>query len=112
MKKQSHEKPSESQVEALAEIEHPSAPLPKLVASPIPQVEARPEVSTVVSGGAPADEDYAGGIFTMTAGAWIGEDFALCIHAPDTYERTHSLKNSLHFWQGKAEEFRKTFEKK
>lgn len=94
-------------------IEQPAPPLPELKASPIPQVEAVPEVSNVSNGGAPADEDYTDGVFVMNAKAtWPNEEFALCIHEPDTYGKTHSAKNSLHFWQGNEAEFDSMFKKK
>lgn len=92
--------------------EQPSEPLPKLKASPIPQVAAIPEVSDVSTGGTPKDEDYTDGIFVKRKGDWQGEEFALAIHEPDTYGRTHSCKNSLHFWQGNEDEFDAAFKSK
>ncbi len=40
-----------------------------------------------------------------------GEHYALCIHEPDGYQRTHTAKNTVHFWQGTKTEFRALFEK-
>lgn len=40
-----------------------------------------------------------------------GETFALCIHPANTYGRTHSLKNSLHYWEGTVGQFESYFEK-
>lgn len=89
--------------------EQPKTPLPKLTASPIPQVQDGTENTPFVPGDAPKDEDYTDGVFTRTSD---GEDYALAIHEPDTYGKTHSAKNSRHFWQGTKEEFKKEFEKK
>lgn len=44
-------------------------------------------------------------------GDFAGEEFVLAVHEPDTYERTHTLKNKQHFWQGNEKQFRATFEK-
>jgi len=60
----------------------------------------------------PRNTDYTKGIFVKRRGDFAGEEFALAIHEPDTYERTHSLKNRLHFWEGNAEQFAAEFEKK
>jgi hypothetical protein len=91
----------------------PPEPLPKIpLATPIPQVTLQEKDIPLENGGAPKDEEFTDGIFVKAEGDFSGEDFALCIHPPDTYGKTHSLKNSLHFWQGTKEEFRKTFEKK
>ena len=56
----------------------------------------------------PRDEDHSKGIFKRISD---GELYALAIHKPDCYNRTHSLKNSLHFWQGNESEFRIQFDK-
>ncbi len=60
----------------------------------------------------PKNSEFNQGIYVMKEGAHIGEEFALAIHEADTYDRTHSLKNSVHFWQGNKKQFRETFEKK
>jgi hypothetical protein len=41
-----------------------------------------------------------------------GEAFALVVHDPDTYGRTHTLMNQAHTWQGTEGEFIMEFEKK
>lgn len=87
-------------------------PLPPPIASNIPQI-TEDEVSTESTDGIVfRDEDFSDGIYVMRKGLHVGEEFALFRHPKDTYERTHSLKNSKHFWQGKEEEFTSSFEKK
>lgn len=87
--------------------EQPRPPLPPLKASPIPQVEKPPLAETGFDAGAiPDDEEFTDGIFEKD-----GEPFALCIHRADGYGRTHSLKNSIHTWQGTKEEFNAAFTK-
>lgn len=102
---------------------------PKPVESNIPHI-GTPNVDnipTVESGDvAPKNEDFTDGQFTMRpyvtrinaegverreTTLHPGEPFALCKHEPDTYGRTHSLKNSLHFWQGTEGAFQLYFEK-
>lgn len=95
-----------------SETDQPKPPLPPIKASPIPQVPKKELESVIREDAAPSDDFYTDGSFVMRKGAHVGEEFALCIHAPDTYGNTHSLKNSEHFWQGKEEEFRVAFEKK
>lgn len=91
----------------------PPEPLPKVaLASPIPLAVAKEAPTPLDQGGAPLDEEYTDGLYVMPEGDFAGEVFALCIHPADTYGRTHSLKNSLHAWQGTKDEFKKTFEKK
>ncbi len=89
-------------------MEQPKPPLPPIKASPIPQVAKSnlPEVGLDACQ-MPNDEDFTDGIFTMD-----GEDYALCIHRADGAGRTHSLKNSVHSWQGTREEFNAKFERK
>lgn len=85
----------------------PPAPLPPLVASTIPVIDVIPEAELGIDEGAlPKDEDFTDGIFTME-----GEKYALCIHKPDVYGRTHTLKNTRHLWQGKEAQFNSHFEK-
>lgn len=89
-------------------LEQPPAPLPELKASPIPQIERKEAAETGHdSCKLPCDEDHTHGIFTAD-----GEDYALCIHEPDGYGNTHTLKNSLHLWQGKEAEFNAKFSRK
>lgn len=74
----------------------------------------------------PQDADFTGGLFKMRpfvirfdsegnekkeGTLHPGEVFALCIHPPNTYGRTHSLKNSLHYWEGSEGQFNQCFEK-
>jgi hypothetical protein len=106
------EKPSKKEAKdapAVAELPpQPPVPLPPIIASPIPQVdspETDPE-SGIDAGAAPKDEEHTDGIFEKD-----GEKYALCIHDPDIYGNTHSLKNSRHFWQGKEPEFNAKFKK-
>lgn len=75
-------------------------------ASNIPVVEEKPADSEIVKG--VADEDFKDGQFVDRE---TNEKFALCIHAADDYGRTHSLKNSLHFYQCTEAEFRLKFDK-
>ena len=56
----------------------------------------------------PLDDDHNKGLFVRRSD---GEKFALAVHEKDTYHRTHSLKNTAHFWQGNEAEFRAEFEK-
>ena len=78
---------------------HPNLPVIDFVAPPaILDPRAMP----------PRDEDHDKGAFTRLSD---GELYALAIHEKDTYGRTHSLKNTLHFWQGSEPEFRMQFTK-
>lgn len=89
--------------------EQPPAPLPPLKASPIPQVDKAPESETGLDACAlPPDEEFTDGVFISKID---GEQYALCKHDADGYGRTHSLKNSIHTWQGNSAEFNATFEK-
>ena len=85
--------------------EQPPAPLPPLEASPIPQIVIVPE-DVKVEHSTPKDEEYTGGLWTKD-----GEPYALCIHEPNEAGKTHTLKNSRHFWQGTNEEFKAAFER-
>lgn len=100
-------------------------PLPSPVASNIPNVPKAPIVEDV-SSPSYKDEDFDGGIFRMRERIsfvdaegnekWKGtlhpgEVFALCKHNPDVYGRTHSLKNSVHFWEGSESQFQIAFER-
>lgn len=86
-------------------------PLPAPQASNIPQVSSDEVVSDEVDGIVFRDEDFTDGHYVMRKGAHVGETFALYKHEPDTYAKTHSLKNSQHFWQGNEAEFAVAFEK-
>lgn len=55
----------------------------------------------------PADEAFSGSYKRDSDGLV----YALAVHEPDTYGRTHTAKNSAFFWQGTKEEFRQQFEK-
>ena len=89
------------------EPEQPPAPLPPLEASSIPQVEISLEEKAHDQYVTPKDEEYTGGIYMMG-----DEPYALCVHEPNGAGKTHTLKNSRHFWQGTLEEFKAAFEKK
>ncbi len=90
-------------------IEQPPAPLPKIVASPIPQVEdvISPETGLDACQ-VPPDDEFTDGVFVDSD---TGEEFALCIHPKDGYGNTHSLKNSKRFWQGTVEKFNAKFKR-
>ena len=88
-------------------LSQPKPPLPPIKASPIPQVPKTTVAEVGLDAGAiPKDEDFTDGIFSLD-----GEDYALCIHTADGYGRTHSLKNSVHTWQGTEVEFNATFKR-
>lgn len=75
----------------------------------LPQVEEKP-LPQPLAIEAPGDNEFHRGLYVMREGHHAGEQFALAIHDEDLYGKTHSLKNSLHFWQGTAEEFRTNFD--
>lgn len=101
-------------------------PLPAPVTSNIP-FEGLPAVPKVAAHEVPPqDSEFTDGIYKMRAYVsrvdsegnekreatlHPGESFALCIHPPNTYGRTHSLKNSLHYWEGSIGQFEAYFEK-
>lgn len=89
-------------------LSQPKPPLPPITASPIPQVPKTnlPEVGLDACQ-IPEDGLFVDGIYTMD-----GEDYALCIHDADGAGRTHSLKNSVHTWQGTKAEFNDKFTRK
>lgn len=104
---------------------HATPPLVSPEALNIPQVKNIPDV---VDASSPSykDKDFTGGLFKMRnyvsrvnsegrevreTTLYPGESFALCQHDPDVYGRTHSLKNSLHFWEGSESQFQMYFEK-
>lgn len=89
------------------EIEQPAAPLPPITASPIPQVEVLPPAILAEDNNL-TDDMFTGGTYNKRS---TGQPFALCVHAEDQYGNTHSLKNSVHFWQGTAAQFAADFEK-
>ncbi len=65
----------------------------------------------VVKSNPPKNTEFTEGKFRMVEGNHVGEVFALAVHEPDTYDRTHTLKNKEHFWQGNKAQFRVAFEK-
>lgn len=85
--------------------DQPKAPLPKIAKSNLPHVDP-PEIPSV-PGDAPKDEEYTDGLATKD-----GEDYAVAIVEDAPNGRTHFAKNTLHFWNGTAEEFKAQFEKK
>ena len=64
--------------------------------------EVKPEIAVI----APKDEEFSG----LYADRETGEKFALAIHEPDCYYRTHSLKNTTRFFQCTEAEFRQRFD--
>lgn len=98
--------------QVVAEVEQPPTPLPEIKASPIPFVAAEMIEEAKSLENAPKDEDFIDGLFVMKQGYHVGEEFALCIHEPNTYGRTHTLRNTQHQWEGTKKEFRQAFEKK
>jgi len=83
----------------------------QVIASPIPQVPKR-DADSVIRPSMPLDHEYTHGIFVKLNGEDAGEEFALCVTAPDGYENTHFLKNSAHFWSGRADDFKLQFDRK
>lgn len=90
-----------SESEASQEPEKPK-PHPNL-----PVVEVKETTIKETSNG-PRDEDFTRGKFKDKE---TGEIFALAVHEPDDYFRTHSLKNSAHFFQCTESEFRLRFDR-
>jgi hypothetical protein len=72
----------------------------------LPVIET-PETVEVIEPAQPLDHEYTHGFFIHRA---TGEKYALCIHAPNTYEKTHTAKNTARTWQGNDEEFRLAFD--
>lgn len=88
-------------------VDQPPAPLPPLKASLIPHVEAIPTIETGLDACTPpSDDEFTDGLHTLD-----GELYALCVHDPDGYGNTHTLKNNIHFWQGKEVDFNATFKR-
>ncbi len=87
----------------------PPAPLPPLKASPIPQIAKNPVSETGIDAcQMPPDEEFTDGVYVNKNDK---EEYALCIHPADGYQRTHTAKNSAHTWQGTEAEFDATFKK-
>ncbi len=85
------------------------------IAAAMPEGQADLDVpeGEVIKSNPPANSDFnLKKLYVMKEGNHIGEEFVLCIHEEDTYGRTHSLKNQVHFWQGNEKQFRQCFEKK
>ena len=83
----------------------PSPPLPAIKESPIPVVDIPSVAETGLdSCKMPEDGDFTHGLYELN-----GEKYALCIHKADGYGNTHTLKNTLHTWQGTKEQFNATF---
>jgi len=78
------------------------APPPSLL-----PVIVTPEKADVIDPAQPLDHEYTHGIFVHRA---TGEQYALCIHAPNSYEMTHTAKNTAHTWQGTDADFRLAFD--
>lgn len=87
------------------EVAQPRSPLPPIKESPIPVVESANAAETGHDDcKLPEDGDFTHGLYEMNS-----EKYALCIHAPDGYGNTHTLKNTLHTWQGTKEQFNASF---
>jgi hypothetical protein len=88
----------------------PAVTTSTLAASPIPQVEKKPVAE---SGSDPSpyipDDRFVNGVWVRESD---GEEYALCIHAPDGYGQTHTARNSVHQWQGGAAAFNAAFQRK
>ena len=91
------------------EPEKEKEPIPFTVVegNPIPQVPA-PPLPFARDEDPLTDDKFVHGLYKDRK---TGEAFALYQHEPDGYDKTHSLKNSVHFWQGDAEAFFLKFEK-
>jgi len=86
----------------------PRPPLPAIKVSPIPVAEKKPESESGFDAcKLPDDENFTDGLYEKD-----GETYALCIHPADGYGCTHSLKNTLHTWQGSKEQFNAAFTRK
>lgn len=79
----------------------------KAKSSPLPQV-GLPTVDTTVPNPHPEDQHFTAGLFKKKSD---GETYALCKRGPDSIDRTHHLKNSLHYWHGTEADFKDQFEK-
>jgi hypothetical protein len=92
------------------EQEQPRPPLPPILASPIPLVE-KVEASETGSDPCPyiPDDRFVNGIWIRESD---GEEYALCIHKEDGYGQTHTARNTVHQWQGRAEQFNAAFQRK
>lgn len=86
--------------------EQPPAPLPPLVASSIPQVKPPEPTGADMEFPFPKDEDFSHGLYVQKADKL---EYALCVHEPNRYGRTHTLKNSHFVWEGTEEEFNAEF---
>jgi hypothetical protein len=96
---------SASPATVIESTDDPIDPVPSF----LPQVEEKP-LPQPLAIEAPGDNEFHRGLYVMREGHHAGEQFALAIHEPDLYGKTHSLKNSIHFWQGTAEDFRNAFD--
>jgi hypothetical protein len=54
------------------------------------------------------DSKFCGGLWRDTE---TGETFALAVHEENGYFRTHTCKNSAHYWEGTEGEFKQKFER-
>lgn len=55
----------------------------------------------------PLDHEYTHGLFKKRSDGLV---YALCVHAPNSYEKTHTAKNTAFTWQGDDDEFRLEFD--
>jgi hypothetical protein len=97
-------KPDATEIEGGADFQ-PRPPLPAIKVSPIPVVEKTPVAESGFDAcKIPDDENFTDGLYEKD-----GEAYALCIHTADGYGNTHTLKNTLHTWQGTKEQFNAAF---
>ncbi len=103
-----HSKPHDAP--AGSEEDQPPSPLPPLVASTIPLVQANP-VSDYGADACPyiPDDKFVDGIWTRKSD---GEQYALCIHPPTGYGNTHMCRNTVHQWEGVEAQFNAEFTRK
>lgn len=73
----------------------------------IPKVTAPNTAFNVISPDAPGDETFK----ELVSRDSDGMEFALSVHEPDTYGRTHTCKNDKYTWEGTREQFRSLFNK-
>jgi hypothetical protein len=74
--------------------------------SNLPVIE-QPEIVERSEPAQPLDHEYVHGLFVHRDS---GEKYALCIHAPNSYDKTHTAKNTARTWQGTDAEFRLAFD--
>jgi hypothetical protein len=76
--------------------------------SNIPQVAggANANIPSVLNPSQPKDSEFKGNYKKTDS----GEPYALAVVSDDALGRTHKAKNSLHYWEGTAQEFKNQFD--